>query len=166
MDPYTKEAGASGYRNNPKNGRFCRCRILGSRLRRGPGPASAPGSLDQRRHPLSTCDTEKCPIARGWRDFYSVSFTLVEPEAREELINRRRLEPKHQYRCVDTSIRLPRNVRRCGGCGFMRCVRSPPKNDEQCTESNNVSNNYVPAVLYPQNDRFSLGVQVRYRDSS
>src|SRR5207249_289827 len=90
----------------------------------------------------------------------------AEPEAREELINRRRLEPKHQYRCVDTSIRLPRKVRRCGGCGFLRRVRSPPKNDEQCTESNNVSNNYVPAVFYPQNDRFSLGVQVRYRDSS
>ena len=74
MDPYTKETGASGYRNNPKNGRFCRCRILGSRLRRGPGPASAPGSLDWRRHPASTCDTEKCPIARSWRGFYSVSF--------------------------------------------------------------------------------------------
>ncbi len=74
VDPYTKETGASGYRNNPKNGRFCRCRILGSRLRRGPGPASAPGSLDWRRHPVSTCDTEKCPIARSWRGFYSVSF--------------------------------------------------------------------------------------------
>ena|SRR5947199_1619870 len=72
--PLHKEAGASGYRNNLKNGRFCRCRILGSRLRRGPGPASAPGSLDWRRHPVSTRDTEKCPIARSWRGFYPVSF--------------------------------------------------------------------------------------------